>query len=236
MTDALFTGGTLTPLSVNQSLREQTLVILRQGLVTGEIEVGVIYSAAAVASRLGVSTSPVREAMVTLVSEGLMESVRNRGYRVVPLSDEDRREIYQLRLLLEPPAMSILASEARSHTAALEDLRGAAEATVERARDGDLLGHLEADRNFHLALMQLVGNRHLTDFVMKLRDQTRRYSIRSLPPQQLVANAEEHFELLTAIIEGNPQGAEDVMMRHLHHLGTEPSPPHAEPFTPRDIA
>lgn len=225
MADAFLARSTAARLSVNESLREQALTILRQGLVTGEIGVGEIYSAAAVASRLGVSSSPVREAMLTLVSEGLMEPVRNRGYRVVPLSDEDRRDIHQLRLMLEPRAMSMLANKARSHTATLTELQEVAERTVSCARDGDLMGHLESDRKFHLGLMQLVGNRHLTEFVMRLRDQTRRYSIRSMPPAQLVANAEEHYELLTAIVEGNPQSAEDVMVRHLHHLGVEPSPP-----------
>jgi DNA-binding GntR family transcriptional regulator len=224
MTDAFLARSTATQLSVSESLREQALMIIRQGLVTGEIAVGEIYSAAAVASRLGVSSSPVREAMLTLVSEGLMEPVRNRGYRVVPLSDEDRRDIHQLRLMLEPRAMSMLANEAHSHTAALKGLQEIAEMTVSSARDGELLGHLESDRNFHLGLMQLVGNRHLTEFVMRLRDQTRRYSIKAMPPEQLVANAEEHYELLKAIIEGNPQSAEDVMVRHLHHLGIEPSP------------
>lgn len=223
MTDAFLTGTTATPLSVNTSLREQALNILRQALVTGEIGVGEVYSAAAVAARLGVSNSPVREAMLTLVSEGLMEPVRNKGYRVVPLSDQDRRDIYQLRLMLEPQAMSELAAQANIGTRTTgAQLRQLAIATVECAQQGNLVGHLDADRNFHLGLMQLLGNRHLTEIVMKLRDQTRRYSIKSMPPGELVANAEEHYALLDAVTSGDSSEAERVMVQHLHHLGVEP--------------
>lgn len=225
MTDAFLTGTAATPLSVNTSLREQALNVLRQALVTGEIGVGEVYSAAAVAARLGVSNSPVREAMLTLVSEGLMEPVRNKGYRVVPLSDQDRRDIYQLRLMLEPQAMSALASEADIDARMGTQLRQLADATVECAREGDLVGHLDADRNFHLGLMRLLGNRHLTDIVMKLRDQTRRYSIKSMPPEELVANAEEHYALLNAVTSGDSSQAEQVMVQHLHHLGVEPVGP-----------
>ena len=63
------------------SLREQALDVVRQALVSGEIKPGDIYSAAALAERLGVSNSPVREAMLTLVHEGLLEAVPNRGFR-----------------------------------------------------------------------------------------------------------------------------------------------------------
>ena len=82
------------------SLRDQALRVIREGMVSGELEPGGIYSATALATQLGVSASPVREAMLTLVNQGLMEAVRNRGFRVLPLDDEDRREIYEMRCLL----------------------------------------------------------------------------------------------------------------------------------------
>lgn len=220
MSDAFFARSSSTQLSVSQSLREQVLTVLRQGLVTGEIASGEIYSAVAVASQLGVSASPVREAMLTLVSEGLMEPVRNRGYRVVPLSQKDRLEIYQLRLMLEPRAMGLLASSG-AVSQRVDSLESLARQTVDCAREGDVLGHLESDRNFHLLLMELVGNSHLTEIVMRLRDQTRRYYIRSMPAEQLVSNAEEHSVILRALIDGRPEEAEEAMIRHLEHLGVD---------------
>lgn len=223
MADGFLTGNNGAPLAINKTLREKTRNILRQALVTGEIRVGTVYSAPAVAAQLGVSSQPVREAMVTLVSDGLMEPVRNRGYRVVPLSDESRRDIYQLRLMLEPQAMAQLTGQNVIDKRVGDQLRGLAEVTVDCARSGDLVGHLDSDRNFHLGLTQLLGNAHLTEIVMRLRDQTRRYSIKSMPPGELVANAEEHYALLDAVIAGNAGEAERVMVQHLSHLGVEPA-------------
>src|SRR5580704_14858665 len=92
------------------SLRERILVIIRQRLISGAIVPGEVYSATAIASKLGVSNSPVREAMLSLVQEGVMEPIRNRGFRVIPLTDADRRNIYDLRLMLEVPSMAKLAA------------------------------------------------------------------------------------------------------------------------------
>ena len=71
------------------SLRDQALSAIRSALMTGQLVPGVVYSAAALAADLGVSNSPVREAMLALVDEGLMEVVPNRGYRPVTLSAAD---------------------------------------------------------------------------------------------------------------------------------------------------
>jgi DNA-binding transcriptional MocR family regulator len=74
------------------SLRDQALAAIRHALVSGQIVPGVVYSASALAAELGVSNSPVREAMLALVDDGLMEVVPNRGYRPVALSAADTAE------------------------------------------------------------------------------------------------------------------------------------------------
>src|SRR6516162_9889095 len=87
------------------SLRDRALTAIKQALITGQIVPGVVYSAASLAAELGVSNSPVREAMLALVDDGLMEAVPNRGYRAVALSPGDMAEIAQLRVFLEVPAV-----------------------------------------------------------------------------------------------------------------------------------
>lgn len=202
----------------SSSLREQVLALLRQRLITGEISPDRILSVAALAGELGVSTSPVREAMLALVHEGIMEAVRNRGYRVVALTDSDRREIHQLRVMLEPAAMRLLAHNPEAVRLRYERLTQLAELTVECARNGDLVGHLESDRQFHALLFGAIGNDRLTNTVMLLRDQTRRYSLRSMALDALTANAAEHIQLLDAILKGDVAQAESVMVSHLEHL------------------
>src|SRR5260221_9167673 len=88
------------------SLREQALSAIRSGIVLGEIKPGVVYSAPSIAAQLGVSSTPVREAMTELVTEGLATPVRNKGFRIVELTDHDLDEIFQLRVLLEAPTVA----------------------------------------------------------------------------------------------------------------------------------
>ena len=202
------------------SLREQALDVVRQALVSGEIKPGDIYSAAALAERLGVSNSPVREAMLTLVHEGLMEAVPNRGFRVVPLSNVDLDEVYQLRLLLEVPAMVQLtergiAAERGRLTALAEDIERA-------AADRDVIRFLETDRAFHLELLGLLGNRRLVSIVANLRDQTRLYGLKALAQQdKLGASAAEHRRLLAAIAAGHTEAVDRLTRAHLEHTRRE---------------
>ncbi|MGE6738248.1 GntR family transcriptional regulator, partial [Streptomyces sp. NPDC059900] len=203
-----------------RSLRDQVLALVRQALVSGEIRPGDIYSAAALATRLGVSSSPVREAMLTLVSEGLLEPVRNRGYRVIPLSEHDLDEVYTMRLLLEVPGTLRAAANAKP-----EDIArlGIIADEIERtARDGDVAGFLDADRRFHLDLLELCGNRRLVSTVAAMRDQTRLYGLEALAEQGTLDNsAHEHHEILDAITRDDTEGLERLMRQHLEHTRSD---------------
>src|SRR4051794_29277007 len=83
------------------SLREQARRYLRTSVVTGELEEGRLYSVGEFAQQLGVSATPVREAVFDLAHQGLVEVVRNRGFIIHPLKDQDLDDIFQLRVLLE---------------------------------------------------------------------------------------------------------------------------------------
>src|SRR3954470_11176919 len=77
----------------HHSLREQVSHALRAALIAGELRPGVVYSAPVLAAGFGVSATPVREAMLDLAKEGLVEVVRNKGFRVTELSDRDLDEL-----------------------------------------------------------------------------------------------------------------------------------------------
>ncbi|MEV0264969.1 GntR family transcriptional regulator [Streptomyces sp. NPDC050617] len=202
------------------SLREQCLAVIRQALVSGEIRSGDIYSAAALAAKLGVSSSPVREAMLTLVNQGLLEPVRNRGFRVVAMSDDDLDEIYDMRLLLEVPAT--LRAARRARPADLDELSALAAEIESAARDGDVAAFLDADRRFHLTLLALSGNHRLTATIANLRDQTRLYGLENLAERGLLpAWADEHRELLSAIAAADEPRLETLIRHHLRHVRGE---------------
>jgi DNA-binding GntR family transcriptional regulator len=208
------------------SLRDQALTALRQALVTGQIEPGVVYSASSLAAELGVSNSPVREAMLALVDEGLMEVVPNRGYRAVALTDADLAEIAQLRDLLEVHAAGQAAE--RDLGDRLTTLYELVDRIEQTAAEGDLAGNLDADRRFHLLLVDACGNRRLTELVARLRDQTRLYNLRALAESgALAVSAGEHRPLLDAVAAHDRVRAEALMRGHMAHIGSDWSSPGA---------
>ena len=201
----------------HSSLREQVSHALRAALVAGELRPGVVYSAPVLAAGFGVSATPVREAMLDLAKEGLVEVVRNKGFRVTELSESDLDQFTEIRALIEIPVMAALARTAqREH---LEALRPTAEAIVTAARGRDLIGYVEADQAFHLGLLSLSGNRHLVEVVSDLRNRSRLYGLPSLADAgALAASAEEHLVMLDTLLAGDADAVEHLMRAHLTHV------------------
>lgn len=199
------------------SLRERVAVSLRAALVSGRMVPGVTYSVPALAEQFGVSATPVREAMLDLVNEGIVAPVPNKGYRVVELSDAELDQISELRRLLEVPTVGDLAGALRP--SAVTHLRELAERVRESALDADVVAYVEADRELHLALLGESGNPRLVDLVGRLRDQSRLYGLEQLAADGvLVQSADEHLTLIEALESGDRRAAEKVMAHHLDHV------------------
>src|SRR3954452_14449028 len=92
------------------TLKDSAEEIVRRALLSGTMKPGQIYSANSLSAQLGVSNSPTREAMLALAGKGLLEVVRNRGFRVVEMSAQDKQEVYDLRLLIEVEAVRRVAA------------------------------------------------------------------------------------------------------------------------------
>lgn len=205
----------LTATIERASLREQVRSVLRSQVITGQLEPGKLYAVADFATALGVSATPVREALGDLAQLGLVEIVRNRGFVVPPLTDHDLDEIFQLRLMLEVGAVSEIAGALSVEKLAYCD--DAVERCRRSAERGDLAGFLEADRDFHLGLLGALGNQRLVEIIDRLRDQTRLYGLLQLAPARLIDSAEEHRTLLRAVAEGKRKLACNQLARHLKH-------------------
>ncbi|MBB5933316.1 GntR family transcriptional regulator [Streptomyces zagrosensis] len=202
---------------VQERLRDQVANALRAAMIAGELRTGTVYSAPTLAAELGVSATPVREAMLALAREGLVEPVRNKGFRITELSDRDLDEYSEIRELIEVPIIGRV-----TRTVCVEDLesmRPVAQEIVAAADRHDLIGYLEADRRFHLQLVGLAGNARLVEVVGDLRNRARLFGLARLDGNgELVASAGEHLELLDLMIAGDAEGAQECMRRHLGHV------------------
>lgn len=198
------------------SLRSQVSDVLRAQIASGELAPDGIYSAVALAERLGVSATPVREAMLDLAAAGLVEPVRNRGYRILTVSPADLDEIVAMRIWLEVPALELVVEQASDEE--LEALRPLAERIVAAAERREPASFVLADAEFHAALLRLTRNGRLLRTVMELRDQTRLLGIEKMGRAgELAASAAEHLLILDALRDRDAARAQALMGAHLRH-------------------
>ncbi|GAA1583123.1 GntR family transcriptional regulator [Kribbella hippodromi] len=205
------------PLAHRENLRDSVANALRAAVISGELQPGEVYSAPTLGARFGVSATPVREAMLDLVREGLVISLRNKGFRVTEVSDADLDDVAAVRQLIEPPTVRAVVPviPAADHPR----LRELAEDIVVAAEAGDLIAYIEADRVFHVTLLAYSGNQKLVDVVSDLRSQTRLLGLTPLVESgRLVRSATEHHDLMDLVEAGDAEGAEQLMRRHIGHV------------------
>ena len=174
-----------------------------------------------VALALGMSRTPVREALVRLQAEGLVEVIPRHGMHVLPVSPTDMREIYETLTALECMAAELLARRKPSD-AELAPLVHATEAMDRALAVDDLDAWARADESFHAELLALAGNRHLQATVMNHWDRAHRarmFSLRLRPKP--VNSTREHRELLERIRAGDAEGAARVNRAHRERAGGE---------------
>ncbi|WP_198950217.1 MULTISPECIES: GntR family transcriptional regulator [unclassified Kineosporia] len=213
----------LPVLPVRGTMRDQVADSLRAAVVAGQMAPGEVYSAPALAERFGVSATPVREALLDLVRDGLMEPVRNKGFRVTALSSAELDATGDVRALLEPEAAARAARRPEAERrAAVERLRPVARRIVEAARSGDVVGHVRADREFHAGLLELTGNPVLAETVMRLRDRSRLYGLPRLAERGTLSDtAREHDTILDLVAAGDAEAAAAAMRHHVGHVRGE---------------
>ncbi|MCA4133876.1 GntR family transcriptional regulator [Arthrobacter sp. M4] len=228
----------IAPLGRQHSLRESVTESLRAAIIAGTLTEGTLYSAPALAAAFGVSATPVREAMMDLTREGLVETVKNKGFRITTMSDRELDEIAQIRQLLEPPVVGDVAGTVPPSGMAV--LRRMADNIVDTAREGDLAAYLAADRDFHAELLRHSGNAQLVELATSLRTRTRLYGLKALSDSNRLADsAKEHHVLLDLIEAGDGPAAEELMHRHIGHArglwatGEQETPPAGSQTTNR---
>jgi DNA-binding GntR family transcriptional regulator len=198
------------------SLRDEAARLIRARIITGALVAGDLYSIGSIAAQLGVSVTPVREALLDLAKEELVELVRNRGFRIRTLTDEDLDSVVSIRTMLEVPAVRDLA--ACRPRLELADLRVLAKETEQHAVAGDMVAFIAHDHDLHLGLLARTGNRYLVEMVGRLRNQTRLHGLQQMiGSPDLIDSAREHEKLLDAIEAGDTAGAARLMAQHLRH-------------------
>jgi DNA-binding GntR family transcriptional regulator len=198
------------------TLTDRAADALRRAIVDGRLLAGELYSVARLADRLGVSRTPVREALLLLERQGMVRFERNRGVRVLKTSAHDLDEVFQLRLLLEVPAARRAAElVGERELSALEAELDAMRAQVRPADEAAFMAH---DQRFHELLLSAAGNRRLVGIVAGLRAHVRFQGASTVGRgRDLRAILDEHVRILDALRAGDPDAVAEAMRAHLAH-------------------
>jgi DNA-binding GntR family transcriptional regulator len=209
------------------SLQHKAYAFIQQQILQGRLPAGAALSEVSLARQVGVSRTPVREAIGQLVAEGFLERIPGRGVVVVQLTREDLIELYELREALEVYAISKLARQRPSpaELAAVREIcdqiRQMAEelrrSGRDRLNDAEMQAFLATDLKFHLLLLRLAGNRRIMKVVADTRLLTRIFSYRreghDVP--QLESIYRYHSEILDAVEAGDAAAAMDKLGEHI---------------------
>lgn len=201
------------------SRTEAVLDAIKHAILAGELRPGQALVETEIAERLGVSKTPVREALKTLAGSGLVSMSPYRGASVLELDRTMARAVYDMRLLLEPVAASRAAALGHRSwddaVVALDRADGAADAA-----DRSL-----ANRAFHRELYRGCGNPLLVRSLDQLRDQTALVSSAAWAAQpSWEVEAQEHRVILRAAQYGSPDLVLDLMHRHISAFVTRNFP------------
>jgi DNA-binding GntR family transcriptional regulator len=176
---------------------------------------------AELAVELGMSRTPVREAMLKLQQDGLVAVTPRHGMRVLPISAADMREIYDVLTSLEPAAAELLARR-RLPPDRLRPLHDSCDAMEAALAAGDRAAWAAADVAFHRGLLDLCGNQRLAAMVMQVWDQSHRARMLTLNLRPLpAASTAEHRAIMVAIAAGDGDGARELFRLHRRRGGAE---------------
>jgi DNA-binding GntR family transcriptional regulator len=190
---------------------------LRTRILTGVLPQGSILSQALLAQEIGVSTTPLREALRRLAAEGLVQLESHRDARVTSLTADEARDLYIIRENLDPLAAG-LAAESRTEA----DI-AAIQTTLEKLtplHDAADLAAMTVHREFHRAIYMASHNPLLIGILEGLWDKADRYRQIGLQSQKdsekdRVRVREEHIQIADAVISGDPVRAKEIMHRHV---------------------
>jgi DNA-binding GntR family transcriptional regulator len=207
------------PPSHSQLVYDRLKALLREGRVSG----GDLLSESDLARQLGVSTTPVHEAVVRLESEGFVQALPRRGVRVVHLTPQDIAEIFEVREGLEAEVVRLVL--ARAPESALKDLRQHVAAGDTAIASGEYPPFNAADLALHDALARASGNRRLQQAVNDLRVWVQRIRVATVEnhmrlPGRPHKAQEEHRRLVNALIRRDAK-AEIIVRQHIASLKDE---------------
>ncbi len=199
-----------------ENVSDQVAAALRDLIVDGRLPPGQRINEVHLAQKLGVSRTPLREALAGLDQEGTLRSIPRIGYFVRELSLEEFEQIYDLRPLLDPPALRLAGLPSPERLARLKELNE----RIERSRDPNTV--IDLDNQWHLELIAGCENKVLLDLIRQLIQRTRRYEIALMREQTNIKVATAGHQAIINALKKRDLAAACTALRRNMETGRAP--------------
>ena len=197
-------------------LRDVVFYTLRQAILKGELEPGERLMEMQLAEQLGVSRTPIREAIRKLELEGLVLMIPRRGAIVAKITEKDLKDVLEVRASLERLSTKLACERMEEET--IEELREAQEAFKAALRGDDITLQAQKDVEFHDVIYKSTNNLRLIQMLNNLREQMYRYRLEYLKDgtshQKLV---EEHEAIIEALSRRDTEETTNIMVGHVYN-------------------
>lgn len=197
-----------------ESLAKMAYEAIRQSILSGQWKIGELYNEKAIAADLGISRTPVREALLELASQDLIIFLPRRGLMINRFTRRDVDEIFELRKAIE-----LAAVEKITVTSPPFDLFEIEESLLKQrkaVKQKDYLAFMEADRLFHSSFSELTNNRRLIAILDNIRDMIHVMGAKALALEgRALEVIEEHQTIFEAVKKGKIETARRAMAYHL---------------------
>lgn len=195
-------------------LRDVVFHTLREAILKGELKPGERLMELQLASRLGVSRTPIREAIRMLELEGLAVTVPRKGAEVAKMTEKDMEDVLQIRRALDELAVGLACDNMTEEK--LEQLHEALERFEESTRTGDVQQIAQTDVEFHEVIYQATDNPKLVNMLNNLREQMYRYRVEYLKSDEVYPRLiQEHEEIYKGLKRKDKERVVEIVGYHV---------------------
>ncbi len=195
-------------------LRDVVFNTLRQAILRGELKPGERLMEIQLANKLGVSRTPIREAIRKLELEGLVLMIPRRGAEVAEITEKSLRDVLEVRGALEELAVKLACQKITDEQ--IQELRVAEKEFEQALSSGDVTVYAEADVRFHDVIYRATDNQRLIQLLFNLREQMYRYRVEYLKREESHGTLlVEHKKIIETITNRDMEAAVDAVCQHI---------------------
>lgn len=195
-------------------LRDVVFHALRKGIMQGDLKPGERLMEIKLANRLGVSRTPIREAIRMLELEGLVVMIPRKGAQVAEITEKDLKDVLEVRMGLEEMAVTLACQRITDDQ--LENLYQASRKFENAVKEDDLTELAQADVDFHDLIYKATGNERLVQLLNNIREQMYRYRVEYLKDEEIRTSLiREHDTLLDKLRQRDMAGAKAATASHI---------------------